>query len=460
LKTILFINPPGPRYLYRGTVCTYLSKARYVWKPKDFILLSSQLPKDWVADFVDASINGLGYHDTIEKIRSINPDVAIIALSSIIWEGDLDFLKHVRQLLLGRRLFIFGDALLEEEFLDQARPFCDQAIFDPLRFNLERACLGDIVDSTKGTAGRSKDTRAIETHIPRHELFDSLKYRWPFVKNRRYAAVYTQFGCPYTCSYCTESTTNVSYRTSDQVLEELRYLKAQGYRELHMGDASFGFPRGNTIALLKGMIEQRFDFGWSCYIHPAQGDEEVLDLMAKAGCHTVVTGIDSKNFEMLKTYGRVVTDRRIRDFVSGCHRRRIDVCGDIMLGFKGDTYESCLETCRYAIDLDLDYVSINIVTPLMGSSIREEYKKEAFFRESRTGFDTAGIKGVIGTANLTREDLIRLRSQAVQGFYLRPKYLLRRLLRIRSWENLIIQLNEGLGVFLNLLRQKALTRAQ
>lgn len=443
------------RYLYRGSICTYISKARYVWKPKDFILLSSVVPKEWKVSFLDAAINRISEKDTLAWLQSEKPDAIVIAMSSIVWATDLGFLIKARNLFPKQKIYVFGEVFLEPSLVQQARQYADDVVFDPLRSDLVHM----ITEGRPGVYphrqnGSRKETRELTTNIPRHELFDNVKYRWPFVRHFRFASVYTQFGCPFVCSYCTESITNVTYRPAENVLEEMRHLKERGYKEILIGDASFGYPRENALKIIEGMIREKFGFSWSSYVYPGLMDEKTIALMAESGCHTAVIGVDSADGALLEKYGRKLPEMKIRDFIDNCHKHGIDVCGDIILGFKEDTKESCLKTIHLAADLGLDYVSVNIATPLMGSAFRNQYKESGQLKQSATGFDTAGLNEVMDLDRLSAQDLVWLRNYAVQFFYLRPSYIWRKIKRISSLEEILIKANEGWGIVLNLIKQK------
>lgn len=450
---ILFLNPPGPRYLYRGTICTYISKARYVWKPKDFILLSSVLPLDWDIQFLDSAIDQISEEETLQRIQQIAPEAIIMAMSSIVWPRDLRFLKAIRSRFPSLKLLVFGEVFLEPTLQKEALEAADGIIFDPLRSHVLELLKSKQTEPQIVARGK-KEPRGVVTNTPRHDLFDNKRYRWPFIKHLRFASVYTQFGCPFTCSYCTESTTNPTYREAESVLTELEFLKNKGYRELQIGDASFGFPKENARRLLQGMIERDFGFSWSCYTYPGLADRETLQLMAKAGCHTVVIGVDSADGALLEKYGRHLPYGKLRDFLANCKENGIAVCGDFILGFKEDTLESCRRTIELSVELDLDYASFNIATPMMGSSIRDYYKTKGVIGDQSTGFDTAGLNKIHGTEALLPADLLRLRNTAVRRFYLRPSYWWKRLKQVRGLEDALVKLDEAYGIVLNLAKQE------
>jgi len=98
-----------------------------------------------------------------------------------------------------------------------------------------------------------------------------------------------------------------------------------------------------------------------------------------------------------------------------------------------------------ALDIGVDYASFNIATPLLGSSLRQE--------GTELGFDTAG-NNVMGTDTMSPATLVGLRNHAVRRFYLRPSYIWKRMTGIKTWQQLLLQANEGLGVGINLLKAR------
>ena len=416
-------------------------------------MLSGVLPSDWPIQFIDAAINRLSPERTLAMVEQAKPDGIIMAMSSVVWSEDFAFLQHVRKSFPRVKLIIFGEVFKDQQFAQKALGYADGLIFDPLRSQIVEALEGK-VSATATWIPAKKNNRELRIHIPRHDLFDNIRYRWPFVKHFRFACVFTQCGCPFVCSYCPESTTHVTYRPAENILEELDSIKSSGYRELHIGDASFGYPVENARRLLVGMYEKNYGFSWSAYVYPGLANATTLELMAKTGCHTVVIGIDSADGALLEKYGRRLAQGKIRDFISECRRNGIMVCGDLMLGFAEDDRDSCMRTVELAVELDLDYASFNIVSPMIGSSIREDYKKKGLISDESVGFETTGTIAVSATPNISPSELMELRSLAVRRFYLRPSYFLKRLKALRGPEDFLIQANEGYGVILRLIQER------
>jgi radical SAM superfamily enzyme YgiQ (UPF0313 family) len=387
-------------------------------------------------------------------IETYNPSIAVVALSSITWDKDYDFVSKLRTKFPGIHITVFSDTVCDEYFFNLIMRVADEAFLDPFTYDIVNYRLKSFssFNRIKSYLGNKK-AKLVETHLPRHELFDSTLYRWPFVKHSRYAAVYTQFGCPYVCTYCPLGAMSVSYRSADNVLAEIQQIYKNGYKEIQFGDETFGTPKENIIKILHGMKDAGYKFSWSAYTYPGLVDFDYLSLMKDSGCHTLVIGIDSCDFSLLRKYRRQIDKDIILRFLENARRLNIDVCGDFILGFEEEDEEQVLNTIKFALSCGLDYASFNVACPLFTSYIREQKKKAGFIRDNTFGFDTAGFN-IVRTQKLNKRQLRQLHSLAVRKFYLRPGYILKRISKIRSLEEFILRFIEGIGVLRNVIVNK------
>jgi radical SAM superfamily enzyme YgiQ (UPF0313 family) len=447
-KTILLLNPPGPKRLYRDTSCDTLSKANYVWKPKGHILFSTIIPADWEYNFIDASIDSLSPEQVYDAIAKNKPNIIVMAMSSVIWDQDLAFLKEIKNMFPDIYCIVFGSLLIDKLFFDIVMQYADEVVYDPLTYDLRNYNSHDKnFEMIKKAQGNKKPT-FVKSFSPKHELFDGKGYRWPFIKHFKYAPVYTQFGCPYSCSYCPQSLTSVTVRYEDDVKNEIKNIYDAGYKEIHFGDETFGSPKDYVKKLLNWMIKENFNLSWSGYTYPGLIEKKFLEVMKLSGCHTLVIGIDSADFNLLKEYGRNVKKERTFQFISDCHELNIDVCGDFILGLEGEDERAVLKTIDFAVSCGVDYASFNVAQPLAGSILRDKIIKAGIIDEKSIGHDTAGFN-MPGSSMINSKHLKELHSLAVRRFYLRPKYIIKRLSKIRSIEEFALRSIEGLGVLKN-----------
>ena len=129
----------------------------------------------------------------------------------------------------------------------------------------------------------------------------------------------------------------------------------------------------------------------------------------------------------------------------------MEVCGDFIIGLPHDNRETVARTIRYARELDIEYASFNVAAPLPGSSIRKLAIDRGIMKPDEENFDSLGNTRVLSVSALSAQEIVNFRNEAVLKFYLRPRYLFRRLSSIREPEQLIIQLQEAVQIFRKVL---------
>jgi radical SAM superfamily enzyme YgiQ (UPF0313 family) len=123
----------------------------------------------------------------------------------------------------------------------------------------------------------------------------------------------------------------------------------------------------------------------------------------------------------------------------------IRAVGTFILGLPEDTRESIEATIRLACDLPLDFASFSVAVPRFGTALREQAQSEGLIGDLRV-MDQSGMTIAMGTRGLSRDEVMRLKRKAIRSFYLRPSYLARRLLSVRSLWELGAQVREGLAL--------------
>jgi len=456
--TILFAVPPGPTKLYRGMICTFVSKANYIWQPFDFITLSAHIPENYSIKLLDCNIEKLNFDEAVSKVKQIQPSCTVISISSIALENDLRFVGMLREVCKGSRIIVFGDVLLERSYWAKVQDCGVDLILDPMDVDF-----GNYIETGRSSSGNiilsqnrspvpreeaGKKPKKVSIGIPRHKHFVKRRYRMPFIKSFVYTSVCTQFSCPFRCHYCSCAKLPVTYRGYEEIIEELDSIRELGIREIYFGDPSFGFPKENTVALLDAMIKKNYNFRWFAYFNPVISDENILRRMKKTGCHTLIIGVEDENIDMLNArFERTLSREKLLEFVGDCKKIGIKVCGDFIIGINKEK-GAIDKSVDFAIKLDLDFASFNIYAPLMGSIIREEMIEEGKIAPDSIGYDTAGTTGKAD------KSLVELRNRAVRRFYLRPSYLYKRITGLTSVEELCIQCAEMIGLFKNTLTGK------
>ncbi|MBF0275943.1 MAG: radical SAM protein [Nitrospinae bacterium] len=463
MKLGLLIPPSsGKRKIIRAIDCSHESKADYLWQPNDFMILSSLLEPEDELVFIDGTADAMTQEAFLSEVNKVSSlDILVFALSSVCWELDLDYFLQVKKRFPETSSFVIGDIFLEKTYREYILKECCGIIFQPYEVDLKEMANAHTMPQEETLGGicrmihdipfpSGKKNSTIEEEVirfPRHEIFQKEGYSFPFAKRFAYATVTTLWGCPFSCSYCTDSQIPPVTRGYKSVCAELDYLANLGIHELFFADKTFGFPKENIFPLLEYMGKNHH-FSWSCYFHPQFYTPELFDAMHKAGCHTIIIGIDSANLGSLKQYKRNVQNEKVDDLIQKANELNWNICADFILGLEHETEEDVIATMNYGVHLPIDFASFNIAAPLPGSDIREKAQREGKLSFGKEGYDTFGHEVVLENEHISVERLLKLRKKAILSFYLRFSYLLRRIKRTTSLQHFIIQFRQMKAMFL------------
>ena len=250
-------------------------------------------------------------------------------------------------------------------------------------------------------------------------------------------------GCPYFCSFCSEASTGARRRSPEKAIAEIRHcIDEHGIKEIHFWDDTLSYHRKWMKDFLNQLIEANLDITWSCFAAVNTVDKEILHLMAKSGCWRIFYGYETAVPALAKN---LLTDRKNRDLnnmkqiAKWTREAGIDANGAFMIGLPGETPELAKETIQNAIDLDPDTAQFSIATPYPGTQLYKEIKQGKWGK-----LLTDDLKNFSGSAAVTwlpegyssPEQLEKMRSYAFRKFYLRPKCILRLVLKIRNFADI------------------------
>jgi len=195
------------------------------------------------------------------------------------------------------------------------------------------------------------------------------------------------------------------------------------------------------------MIEERLSLRWFCQSRADIMTEELLELMKKAGCTTIQFGIESTSPKLLEKYGKNSKIDKVQKAIQICKKVGIRTLASIIIGLPGDSSDAIRQTVKDIITWDCDYASFNIAAPEMGTDLRQQVINNGFYQPQEDQLDSSRSEPTINSTELSIPEQWQLRNEALRNFYFRPRYLLKRLLSIRSPLELRTHMSEGLSVF-------------
>lgn len=222
--------------------------------------------------------------------------------------------------------------------------------------------------------------------LPARHLFKTIRYsevgspHGDEIMRHPYTTIITSRGCPARCTYCASFMVHGRHfrpRSVESVLDEIELLVSQGIKEIHFEDDTMAANRTRMLRLCRGILERGIDITWV----PTSGiamyniDREVLTAMRDSGCYTIWVPVESGDPDVLRMIRKPLPYKRIKSIVKTIQDLGMKAKGFFMYGFPGETKEQMEHTFQFAKDLELDYATFFMATPLPGTKMYEDAKR-------------------------------------------------------------------------------------
>lgn len=283
--------------------------------------------------------------------------------------------------------------------------------------------------------------------VPMHELLPLHTYREPLIKGP-FTFIVTGRGCPAGCIYCIK---HVSYqysarvRSPELIMEELWKLKKLGINNIHMYADLFTMNREQVVDLCKRMIDEKINIKWMCNSRVDYVDEEMLNLMGKAGNWMIAWGLESGNEAILKRAHKGADPAKAKRALGWAKKAGIMNWGYFIIGLPGETEETIRQSIEFAKKLPLDIALFHVAAPYPGTPFFFEVVENGWFRPGTRWENVDMDKGtVLDYPNLTAERLLYWQKKAFREWAFRPGPMFTYLkMLFTDWSTLKSALNVG-----------------
>ncbi len=222
-------------------------------------------------------------------------------------------------------------------------------------------------------------------HPPRELLYawdDALRLRplKSFTTNR---------GCPFPCSYCFNPSMVNHYgstwkkprvRAPERLVAEIAEVARQGPLEIVAFRESIFVYEARWLREFGELYRREVGRPYYCHLRADILDDEMVELLAWSGCHSVNVGIETASERVAnEVLRRNVKMERLKEGIRKLKRAGIVVFADNILGIPGGTLEDDLATLRLNIELDVDYAAATLCTPYPGTGVADHAIEKGWF---------------------------------------------------------------------------------
>lgn len=254
--------------------------------------------------------------------------------------------------------------------------------------------------------------------------FGDLERRQP------YASIFTNLGCPYTCTFCNVNVVagkaNFRPRTPENVIEEIDLLVTRyGVRNLRIVDNVFTIRLDLVEKLCDLIIARGYDLNMWCYARVETIKEPALLFkMKKAGVNWVAFGIEAANARVRQAVEKASSEASIDRAIERTQQAGISIVGNFIFGLPEDDLSTMRETLDMAKKYNFEYANFYAAMAYPGTELhRMAVEQKMELPSTWSGYGHYSPDALpMSTRYLTPAQVLKFRDEAFVEYNTNPAY--------------------------------------
>lgn len=413
---ILLIWPATPDTFWSFShVMPFISR-KSAFPPLGLLTIAAMLPREWHLKLIDLNVEPLRDAD----IR--RADFVMISAMIVHADSAREVIARCEQL---KKPVIAGGPL----FTTGSERFPEVHYF--VKGEAEELMPELVADMTLGSL------KPLYQSLKRPDVTTTPVPRWDLIRLRNYATMSLQFsrGCPFNCEFCDIIVMNgrvPRVKTPPQMIAELDSLLAAGWDgPVFIVDDNFIGNKARVKSLLREMIvwrerhRPRIVFLTEASLNVVD-DDELVNLMVRAGFKRLFIGIESPHEESLDECSKVQnTGRDLVADVKRIQKAGMEVMGGFIVGFDSDRENIFERQWRFIQESGVVAAMVGLLTALPETQLFKRLQLEGRLLGHSTGNNVDAVLNFV--PKLDRQKLLDGYRELVRRLYT-PKNYYRRII--------------------------------
>ncbi len=219
----------------------------------------------------------------------------------------------------------------------------------------------------------------------------------PAVQTRTHLPLEFGRGCPYACTFCSTSAffrRRFRFRSPTSLVAQMR--SARERFNIHTFDLlhdSMTVNRNAVVEFCQEILKSGQSFSWGCSARTDQIDDDLIRLMARAGCYGIFFGVETGSSRIQKAIHKRLDLKAARRRVAFADRRKVETSVSFIIGFPEESKQDLAQTTDLLFDcLRSEYADpqVSILAPLAGSALYDKWRQTLLFDEVISELSFAG----------------------------------------------------------------------
>ncbi|MFC1700641.1 B12-binding domain-containing radical SAM protein [Patescibacteria group bacterium] len=470
---VLLINPPRHSEIVSDNP-PFIDEERGSNPPLGILYIAAYLKRysNHQIFALDAQVEKLDYAEKFRmRIKEINPDVVgitvmtftlidVIKTIKIVREAEKELYKKIVVVLGGPHAYLYPEETISLNGVDFVIKGEGEVPFYRLLNALEeKEEFSKVPGLTYWQNSKIIDNQVSdlidnldELPFPDRTILPIEKYNSILGRDHIVTTMFTSRGCPFKCAFCDRPHLGKKFRarSAHNVVDEIEECLRYGIQEILIYDDTFTINRQRAVDICDEIIERGLDFVWDIRARVDTVDEEILKKLKKAGCIRIHFGVEAGTDKILKVLNKGINLKQVEYAFKIANKLGIETLAYFMIGSPTETKKDILQTIKFAKKIKPNYTHITILTPFPATKIYFQALKEKVIKNDYwCEFAKNPENGVITQywdKELSKEELFYLLDKFYKDFYGRPLYIVKQILKIRSYNDLSKRILTGLKI--------------
>ncbi len=379
---ILLIYPKYPDTFWGFKYALKFISKKASLPPLGLLTVSSMLPKEWEKRLIDMNVSALRDKDLLWA------DYVFLSGMSIQKVSAKNVISRCNR--LGIRVIAGGPMFTAEH---EEFPGVDHLVLNEAEITLPQ-----FLDDLREGRPRRMYSSELWADMNTTPVPD-----WDLINMKKYASMNIQYsrGCPYDCEFCNITVLygrSPRTKSREQVLAELDNLYERGWKGkggVFLVDDNFignkaKLKKDILPAIIEWMEKRKHPFALSteASINLAD-DEDLMQLMVRAGFDTVFVGIESPNEESLVECSKFQNKNRdLAASVRKIQRFGLEVQGGFIVGFDSDPASIFDRMVAFIQESGIVTAMVGLLNAPPGTKLHQRLQRENRLTRAASGDNT------------------------------------------------------------------------
>jgi len=460
----LLIQPPFENMITTN-IPSFVDEERGLNPPISLLYVASYTNKHTKhkVEVLDCSAEGVNYSNLKATIRERNPDIVGIQALTFTLIDAIKTAKIAKELGIpvvvgGQHVNIYPRETINLGVFDFVVLGEGEKIFaellDNFNNNIKLKKVKGLVFKEKGKIINTglpeliKDLDSIP--FPDRELTPYKKYYSLISKENPISLMITSRGCPFRCNFCNRPHLGKRFRarSARNVVNEMEYCEKLGIKEVLFYDDTFTINKKRVFDICNEIKKRKLKIKWDIRARVDTINYELIKALKEAKCQRIHYGVEAGTNRILRNLNKGITVQQVKKTFEETRKAKLSTLAYFMIGNPGEKRKDIKQTMKLARELKPDYVHISVTTPYPATVLYDNALKKGIIKkdiwQEFAKKPTKKFIPKLWTENFTREELISTLKEFYNDFYMRPGYILKQFLRVRSIRELTRKAKAGI----------------